>query len=80
MVTLYPNIGDSAEDTEREFVLILDLSNSMQGCLADLIAAANAIVGALPAFSLFNVVPFGSSFEPFYLTSMVHNKQSVERT
>lgn len=68
MVVLYPDLQLS-EDVSAEYIVVLDLSNSMQSCFFDAKNVALGLLHGIPPQARLNVVAFGSCFETLFMAS-----------
>jgi len=76
-VTLFPKL--EFQDLPREFVFVVDRSGSMHGNKIE--QARDALLlflRALPATCTFNIVGFGSRFEPLFDSPVKYTNESLE--
>ncbi|KAM9038924.1 von Willebrand factor A domain-containing protein 5A-like isoform 1-T1 [Sarcophilus harrisii] len=88
MVSFYPSIPESQEESTGEFIFLMDRSGSMscpmhsQGGVQSRIDSAKEtlvlLLKSLPLGCFFNIYGFGSSFDSFFPESVVYTQQSME--
>ncbi|KAK8842130.1 von Willebrand factor A domain-containing protein 5A [Tritrichomonas musculus] len=78
-ISISPNLQES-EDTNSEFVFVVDCSGSMGGnSIKKASECLEFFIKSLPEGSFFNVVCFGSRFEKLFDSSVSYNDQTLEK-
>ncbi|KAH3765890.1 protein mono-ADP-ribosyltransferase PARP4 [Pelomyxa schiedti] len=77
MVVMYPELAELNE-LESQYILIVDQSCSMSDSLLLTKQVASHIVSLIPAFSLFNVVAYGSFYDFLFASSMPCTAHTTE--
>ncbi|MBQ9279854.1 MAG: VWA domain-containing protein [Clostridia bacterium] len=78
-LSFIPEILDTYEDSEKEYLFIVDVSGSMSG--AKIEETKNAVIECLKQLDIgdkFNIIPFESEFEAMNINSVEYNENSFE--
>ncbi len=79
-LSFMPEILDSYEDSEREFLFIIDISGSMTGEKID--ETKKAVIECLEQLDVgdkFNIIPFESKFEAMNIRSIEYNEENMQK-
>lgn len=80
-LSFMPEILDSYEDSEKEYLFIIDVSGSMMG--EKLKETKHAVIECLKQLDTgdkFNIIPFESDFEAMNIKSIEYNEENMEKT
>lgn len=75
-----PEILDSYEDSEKEYLFIIDVSGSMMGEKLD--ETKRAVIECLKQLDVgdkFNIIPFESEFEAMNIKSIDYNNENIQK-
>jgi len=75
-----PEILDTYEDSEKEYLFIIDISGSMSGKKLD--ETKNAVIECLKQLDegdKFNIIPFESEFESMNIKSIEYNEENMQK-
>lgn len=78
-LSFMPEILDSYEDSEKEYLFIIDVSGSMMG--EKLKETKHAVIECLKQLDTgdkFNIIPFESDFEAMNIKSIEYNEENME--
>lgn len=79
-LSFMPEIIDSFEDTEKEYIFIIDVSGSMMGKkLAETKKAVIECLRQLDVGDKFNIIPFESKFEAMNINSIEYNEENMKK-
>lgn len=79
-LSFMPEIEDKYEDSEKEYIFIVDVSGSMMGKkLEETKKAVIECLKHLDEGDKFNILPFETSFTAFSLNSVTYNAESLEK-
>ena len=73
-------INNSYEDSEKEYIFIIDVSGSMEGEKLD--ETKRAVIECLKQLDIgdkFNIIPFESEFEAMSIKSMEYNEKNMKK-
>lgn len=79
-LSFMPEILDSYEDSEKEYLFIIDVSGSMMG--EKLKETKHAVIECLKQLDTgdkFNIIPFESDFEAMNIKSIGYNEENMEK-
>ena len=79
-LSFMPEITDSYEDTEKEYIFIVDISGSMHGEKMD--ETKKAVIECLKQLDegdKFNIVPFESNFKAMSIKSIEYNDENLKK-
>lgn len=79
-LSFMPEILDSYEDSEKEYLFIIDVSGSMMGEKLD--ATKRAVIECLKQLDVgdrFNIIPFESEFEAMNIKSIEYNEENMKK-
>lgn len=79
-ISFMPEIVDSYEDSEKEYLFIIDVSGSMMG--EKLKETKHAVIECLKQLDTgdkFNIIPFESDFEAMNIKSIEYNEENMEK-
>lgn len=79
-LSFMPEIIDSYEDSEKEYLFIIDVSGSMMG--EKLKETKHAVIECLKQLDTgdkFNIIPFESDFEAMNIKSIEYNEENMEK-
>lgn len=79
-LSFMPEILDSYEDSEKEYVFIIDISGSMMGEKLD--ETKRAVIECLKQLDVgdkFNIIPFESEFEAMNIKSIEYNEENMKK-
>ena len=79
-LSFMPEILDSYEDSEKEYLFIIDVSGSMMGEKLD--ETKRAVVECLKQLDVgdkFNIIPFESEFEAMNIKSIEYNEENMQK-
>lgn len=79
-LSFMPEILDSYEDSEKEYLFIIDVSGSMMGEKLD--ETKRAVIECLKQLDIgdkFNIIPFESEFEAMNIKSIEYNEENMQR-
>ena len=79
-LSFMPEISDSYEDSEKEYLFIIDVSGSMMG--EKLKETKHAVIECLKQLDTgdkFNIIPFESDFEAMNIKSIEYNEENMEK-
>lgn len=79
-LSFMPEITNSYEDTEKEYIFIVDISGSMHGEKMD--ETKKAVIECLKQLDegdKFNVVPFESNFKAMSIKSIEYNEENLKK-
>ncbi len=79
-LSFMPEILDSYEDSEKEYLFIIDVSGSMMG--EKLEETKRAVIECLKQLDIgdkFNIVPFESEFEAMNIKSIEYNEENMQK-
>ena len=79
-LSFMPEITDSYEDTEKEYIFIVDISGSMRGEKMD--ETKRAVIECLKQLDegdKFNIVPFESNFKAMSIKSIEYNDENLKK-
>ena len=79
-LSFMPEILDSYEDSEKEYLFIIDVSGSMMGEKLD--ETKRAVIECLKQLDIgdkFNIIPFESDFEAMNIKSIEYNEENMEK-
>ncbi len=79
-MSFMPEITDSYEDSEKEYLFLVDVSGSMYG--EKLEETKNAVIECLKQLDngdKFNIIPFESGFESMSINSLEYNEKNLEK-
>lgn len=79
-LSFMPEILDSYEDSEKEYLFIIDVSGSMMG--EKLKETKRAVIECLKQLDVgdkFNIIPFESEFEAMDIKSIDYNDENMEK-
>ena len=79
-LSFMPEITDSYEDTEKEYIFIVDISGSMHGEKMD--ETKKAVIECLKQLDegdKFNIVPFESNFKAMSIKSIEYNEENLKK-
>ena len=79
-LSFMPEILDSYEDSEKEYLFIIDVSGSMMG--EKLKETKHAVIECLKQLDTgdkFNIIPFESDFEAMNIKSIEYNEENMEK-
>ena len=79
-ISFMPEILDSYEDSEKEYLFIIDVSGSMMG--EKLKETKHAVIECLKQLDTgdkFNIIPFESDFEAMNIKSIEYNEENMEK-
>ena len=79
-LSFMPEIVDSYEDSEKEYLFIIDVSGSMMGKKID--ETKKAVIECLKQLDIgdkFNIIPFESEFEAMNIKSIEYNEENMKR-
>lgn len=79
-LSFMPEITDSYEDTEKEYIFIVDISGSMHGEKMD--ETKKAVIECLKQLDegdKFNIVPFESNFKAMSIKSIKYNDENLKK-
>lgn len=78
-LSFMPEILDSYEDSEKEYLFIIDVSGSMMGIKLN--ETKKAVIECLKQLDIgdkFNIIPFESEFEAMNIKSIEYNEQNMK--
>lgn len=78
-LSFMPEILDSYEDSEKEYLFIIDVSGSMMGEKLD--ETKRAVIECLKQLDVgdkFNIIPFESQFEAMNIKSIEYNEENMQ--
>ena len=78
-LSFMPEILDSYEDSEKEYLFIIDVSGSMMGEKLD--ATKRAVIECLKQLDVgdkFNIIPFESRFEAMNVKAIEYNEENMK--
>ena len=79
-MSFMPEITDSYEDSEKEYLFLVDVSGSMYGeKLEETKHAVIECLKQLDSGDKFNVIPFESEFEAMSINSLVYNEKNLKK-
>ena len=79
-LSFMPEILDSYEDSEKEYLFIIDVSGSMSG--AKIEETKRAVIECLKQLDVgdkFNIIPFESEFEAMNIKSIEYNEENMQK-
>ena len=79
-LSFMPEILDSYEDSEKEYLFIIDVSGSMMGEKLD--ETKGAVIECLKQLDIgdkFNIIPFESEFEAMNIKSIEYNEENMRK-
>lgn len=79
-LSFMPEIIDSYEDCEKEYLFIIDVSGSMMGEKID--KTKRAVIECLKQLDIgdkFNIIPFESEFEAMNIKSIEYNEENMKK-
>lgn len=79
-LSFMPEILDSYEDSEKEYLFIIDVSGSMMGEKLD--ETKRAVIECLKQLDVgdkFNIIPFESQFEAMNIKSIEYNEENMKK-
>ena len=79
-LSFMPEILDSYEDSEKEYLFIIDVSGSMMGVKLD--ETKRAVIECLKQLDVgdkFNIIPFESEFEAMNIKSIEYNEENMKK-
>mgnify|MGYP002551699893 CR=1 FL=1 len=79
-LSFMPEILDSYEDSEKEYLFIIDVSGSMMGEKLD--ETKKAVIECLKQLDVgdrFNIIPFESEFEAMNIKSIEYNEENMKK-
>jgi len=79
-LSFMPEILDSYEDSEKEYLFIIDVSGSMRG--EKLYETKRAVIECLKQLDVgdrFNIIPFESEFEAMNIKSIEYNEENMQK-
>lgn len=79
-LSFMPEILDSYEDSEKEYLFIIDVSGSMMGEKLD--ETKRAVIECLKQLDVgdkFNIIPFESEFEAMNIKSIDYNEENIKK-
>lgn len=79
-LSFMPEILDSYEDSEKEYLFIIDVSGSMIGEKLD--ETKRAVIECLKQLDVgdkFNIIPFESDFEAMNIKSIDYNEENIKK-
>ena len=79
-LSFMPEILDSYEDSEKEYLFIIDVSGSMMGEKLD--ETKRAVIECLKQLDIgdkFNIIPFESEFEAMNIKSIDYNEENMRK-
>lgn len=79
-LSFMPEILDSYEDSEKEYLFIIDVSGSMMGEKLD--ETKRAVIECLKQLDVgdkFNIIPFESEFETMNIKSIEYNEENMRK-
>ncbi len=79
-LSFMPEILDSYEDSEKEYLFIIDVSGSMSG--AKIEETKRAVIECLKQLDVgdkFNIIPFESRFEAMSIKSIEYNEENMQK-
>lgn len=79
-LSFMPEILDSYEDSEKEYLFIIDISGSMMGEKLD--ETKRAVIECLKQLDVgdkFNIIPFESEFEAMNIKSIEYNEENMRK-
>ncbi|MGN1327447.1 MAG: VIT domain-containing protein, partial [Clostridia bacterium] len=79
-LSFMPEILDSYEDSEKEYLFIIDVSGSMMGEKLD--ETKRAVIECLKQLDVgdkFNIIPFESGFEAMNIKSIEYNEENMQK-
>ncbi len=79
-LSFMPEILDSYEDSEKEYLFIIDVSGSMMGEKLD--ETKRAVIECLKQLDVgdrFNIIPFESGFEAMNIKSIEYNEKNMKK-
>lgn len=79
-LSFMPEIVDSYEDSEKEYLFIIDVSGSMMGKKID--ETKKAVIECLKQLDIgdkFNIIPFESEFEAMNVKSIEYNEENMKK-
>ena len=79
-LSFMPEILDSYEDSEKEYLIIIDVSGSMMGEKLD--ETKRAVIECLKQLDIgdkFNIIPFESEFEAMNIKSIAYNEENMRK-
>lgn len=79
-LSFMPEILDSYEDSEKEYLFIIDISGSMMG--EKLNETKRAVIECLKQLDVgdrFNIIPFESEFEAMNIKSIEYNEENMKK-
>lgn len=80
-LSFMPEILDSYEDSEKEYIFIIDVSGSMMGEKIE--ETKRAVIECLRQLDIgdkFNIIPFESDFEAMNIKSIEYNEESMQKS
>lgn len=79
-LSFMPEILDSYEDSEKEYLFVIDVSGSMMGKKLD--ETKRAVIECLKQLDVgdkFNIIPFESEFEAMNIKSIEYNEENIKK-
>lgn len=79
-LSFMPEILDTYEDSEKEYIFIIDVSGSMSGEKID--ETKRAVIECLKQLDVgdkFNIIPFESQFEAMNIKSIEYNEENMKK-
>ena len=79
-LSFMPEILDSYEDSEKEYIFIIDVSGSMSG--EKINETKRAVIECLKQLDVgdkFNIIPFESEFEAMNIKSIEYNEENMQK-
>ena len=79
-LSFMPEILDSYEDSEKEYLFIIDISGSMMG--EKIIETKRAVIECLKQLDVgdkFNIIPFETEFEAMNIKSIEYNEENMKK-
>ena len=79
-LSFMPEILDSYEDSEKEYLFVIDVSGSMMGEKLD--ETKRAVIECLKQLDVgdkFNIIPFESQFEAMNIKSIEYNEENMKK-